>query len=235
MRKTLVVLILLPFAGCGVREYEAELEKTRERLVYLDKETELLAAPVAFPPDAPRLRFRPPKGFASQPVKIADQGGEWLSLSAAAGNGPFGLFVGFPSGKATNLEDWVKGFLKAQGAAEIQARAIRLDPVVRLADLPEQRKVIEYRLFGLSGEETPSVNGKPLAQPLICHYDVYSHHDQGLSVVIVLRRVNRRATEERWQGASDRPPAELIPADDVDKKLNEAIPFSLATLRWEPR
>ncbi len=233
LRRSPLVLLAVLLAGCGVKEYEAEFEKTRQRLVYLDRENELLAPPVGIPSSAPVVSLRLPVGFATQPSKI-ESDGEWWSFPWSAGPpGAFALFVGVASPEAARgMDDWVRAFLKSQAAGEIETREpIRNEPAVREADPPERRRAIDYRRLALRAEEKPERKESPLPEPLIFHYDAYLHQAQGVAVAVVVKRLDRRATEQRWQGKEEKLLQSLLPAEAVARQVAEAVPFCLATLR----
>ncbi len=87
----------LSLAGCGVRDYETQMQKAEVRIRRFDDENRLLGIPLTFPPlnsAAPPPFLRPPLGVASTcqkdeiPYHFPANGGVCLDVYVALGDDP---------------------------------------------------------------------------------------------------------------------------------------------------
>jgi hypothetical protein len=85
-RRFVLGLLLLSLPACGLSDYEAQMQKTQERLERFQDERTYLDAPVSIPTEKDKddhdvplanVFFRPPKGINSKPVPQPRLGLMW--------------------------------------------------------------------------------------------------------------------------------------------------------------
>lgn len=222
---------LMLIGGCGLGDYEGQLQRTQERLALLDDN---LAGEVQLPASWPAIVFRPPKGIAIQPKEA----GGWLLRLPPEDKvvpAPRELFIAHlrkpVHGKVDErVRDYLKALSGGSWSARAEARSEEIAPPwLDSASHPEG--AVKYRRWSFRSEE--KLPGEAGAPPLLWDYDLYVHEAEGLTVIIIFKQVNWKETEEKWKGHSPLPLGRLFATDWA--RFDRQRRLSLSTLRVPDR
>lgn len=248
------LLLLAIAAGCGPSEYRQQVERTRQRLAFLDAERELLDEPVWFTPSDTAVYYLPPRGVSLRPSPRTDS--DWLLHYACAEARLLMPDLELLLGLLPRASD--------EKAAEIVHRHV-LDRLrvhaderplprsgepsseyiaTRWSDPPEHRAPVVYRRYPFHTDQErplwPAPRRAELPHRCTYHYDVYVHDAGAHWAVVVFKLLASRETEAAWRKAEVRSDLlQRIPirefraahvAAEFGGKL-EAWQASLATLR----
>jgi len=252
--------ILLLIAGCGMRAYEEQMEKTGQRMAYLDQEHRLLEDPACFPDQAPPLFIRLPRGLATHASDKSQPASAWMFHFPWADSRllapPLETFVGAAKmGRDESVAQFVQNrvleYLRLH-ADEKPAPRPGDSPgeivVTRWSDSLADQQPIRYRRWGFrTGQELPQWPAPArakLPQRCVYDYDVFVTENSGLWGVVVFKVLNTEATAKSWEKRSvaaelvrklptwEPPSANLTTESGQPLEAKEA---SLATLRTGER
>jgi hypothetical protein len=252
------ILLLIP--GCGMRAYEEQLEKTRQRMAYLDQEHRLLEDPAHFPDKAPPLFIRLPRGLATHASDKSQPASDWIFhfpwADARFLAPPLDAFVGAAK---KSKEESVEQFLQNRVLEYLRLHADE-KPAARPGDSPGEivvtrfsdsladQQPIRFRRWGYRTNQElpqwPAPARAKLPQRCVFDYDVFVTENAGWWGVVVFKVLNTEATAKSWEKRSVA--AELVrklptwepPSAHLTTESGqplEAREVSLATLRTGER
>jgi hypothetical protein len=208
----LPIVVLL--SGCGVGAYQEQMDKTRQRMAYLDEEHELLEDPAFFPAKAPPIFFRPPRGIALHASEKSFPPSDWMFhfpwADVQALVPPVEVFVGeAKKAKDERADAWLNGrvleYLRLHADEKPGPRAGDSPSelvLTRFSDSPTDRKPIRYRRYGFHTDQEspqwPSPSRPRLPERCQYNYDVYLTETPETWAVVVFKELNTTATAESW-------------------------------------
>jgi len=214
--RTWWTLPLLPvlIAGCGLQDYQKRMAFEQERMQHLDKENELLGAPVSFATRAevaPQTDVRPPKDKSGSDMKRKKKRDEPVPTPRIFLRLPKGMqrvghevqpgsyLFRFPASKRAD-QPGLQEVLIGGGPGDPLALRATLKEVLRIYDLSQLMPSTEEDK--LSRDRIPihymTYTARDDRGPLGLRYTAYVHQTRNYQVIIVLRQ----AREPHGEGGS---------------------------------
>jgi hypothetical protein len=250
---SLRLLLTVPcfLAGCGLADYQEQLERTQKRLKAVDEENALLAEPLRFPAKEQReglkIFLRPPKTVEAKPNEKALPSSDTLfhfpGAEQKAAMPAVEVIAGaLPKSERFKDVDRVFNYLKEE-YLKVHANGLamtREDGQPKVEGLESNDKntpQLKFHKLGLRTEERPlwpAPSRAALPHFAVYNYEVYVLPTNAAWVVIIYKQLDYEATLEEWkrQGLG-KEMLDRIPVVDK-KKAGEQRRVSLGTLRIGP-
>ncbi|GBD37661.1 hypothetical protein HRbin36_02797 [bacterium HR36] len=221
-RITVWTALVAAMVGCGVDEYNARVNRTRERLQKYDEEDALLGEPVHLPQATLPVYLRLPREIQPTPAPQSPiHGLARFPWQTTPGKLPvLEAYVGFIPSKQIPVPDIllqrIVGDLQADsgGLEQVSDEPQVLEPRRdwESSQLLEANRSVRYRLWvRLAPKEIPrDAQGQPLPLPAgftaVFRYEIYLHHVEASAnvgeeghVAVVFHQLDVEATRQRWE------------------------------------